>query len=122
MSEINLSEINLSEVKPANIPLSNHVEALMELSETEQESLAGGNSLTAGFDAVIFQQTEINTFAEDQTNISNADGNLSASSLTRTGYSFRQTTLAFFSFGSGGGGFQNNPLSMIASFFRGLYE
>ena len=114
-------EINKPEINPINIAPSNHTEGLMELSEAEQESLAGGNSLAAGFDAVFFQQTEINTFAEDQTDISTADGNLSASSLTRTGYSFRQTTLAFFSFGSGGGGFQNNPLSMIASFFRGLY-
>ena len=89
-------EINISEINPANIAPSNHVGALMELSEAEQESLAGGNSLAAGFDAVFFQQTEINTFAEDQTNISNTDGNLSISSLSRTGYSFRQTTLAFF--------------------------
>lgn len=120
MSEINLSETNLSEINSAKINPSNHAEVLMELSETEQESLAGGNSLAAGFDAVFFQQTEINTFAESQADISNNDGDLSASSLSRTGYSFRQTTLAFFSFGSGGGG-QGNPLLMIAGFFRNLY-
>ena len=116
MSKINLSEINLSKINS-----SNHSEVLMELSEAEQESLAGGNDLATGFDAVLFQQTEINTFAEGQINISNNDGNLAASSLSRTGYSFRQTTLAFFSFGLGGGGLQSNPMLMIASFFRNLY-
>ena len=120
MSEINLSEINLSEINPAKIAPSNLTEVLMELSETEQQSLSGGNDLAAGFNAVFFQQTEINTFAESQTDIANGDGNLNASSLSRTGYSFRQTTLAFFSFGAGGG-VQSNPFLMIASFFRNLY-
>ncbi|MBW4614533.1 MAG: hypothetical protein KME21_14915 [Desmonostoc vinosum HA7617-LM4] len=91
-------------------------ELLTDLSEKEQENLTGG----LGF--FIFQQTAIDTFAENQSQISGQGGSLNASFLARTGYSFRQTTLAFASFSFGRGKRRNrNPFSMILNLFQGMF-
>lgn len=74
-------------------------ELLMELSEQEQETVAGGCAM--GGLAFFFQQTDIETFAEDHTSFSGR--NISGSSSSRTGYKFSQTTFGFiFPFNSRG--------------------
>jgi hypothetical protein len=63
---------------------------LAELSEQEQEAIAGGFGLEDFFGSFFFQKTDIDTFAEDRTNISN-----DVSISRRTGYKLSQITLAF---------------------------
>jgi hypothetical protein len=70
-------------------------ELLTELSESEQEAVTGGVSLADDFASFFFQQTAIETFADDQTTLSANGGNPKVSSSSKTGYKFFQTTLAF---------------------------
>jgi len=78
---------------------SKNPEFLVELSEPEQESVAGGFALEDMFESFFFQQTDIDTFAEAQFN----DSQTGRSSLQRTGYRLSQITLAFTSPRFGGG-------------------
>lgn len=96
----------------------NPSEALVDLSESQQESLSGGmlrislkeydgSDTTDNF--VFFQQTAIDTFGEGQTQISSGESGPSLSSSSRSAYSLRQTTFTF-SFG--------NTRSSFTSFFN----
>ena len=69
-------------------------ELLTELSESEQEAVTGGVSLD-DFAYFLFQQTAIESFADDKTTLSANGGNPNVSSSSRTGYKSFQTTLAF---------------------------
>lgn len=69
-------------------------ELLTELSEQEQQAVTGGVSLD-DFAYFFFQQTAIESFADDQTTLSANGGNPKVSSSSKTGYKFFQTTLAF---------------------------
>jgi hypothetical protein len=72
---------------------------LEDLSAQEQETIAGGFGLEDLFGSFFFQKTDIDTFADARTNISN---DLSVS--RRTGYKLSQITLAFTIPFFGGGG------------------
>jgi len=72
-------------------------ELLKDLSEPEQEVVAGGFGWEDIFSSFFFQKTDIDTFAEADTQI--APG---ISVSRRTGYRSSQITLAFTSSGSGG--------------------
>ncbi|MFN6566415.1 hypothetical protein A6770_32475 [Nostoc minutum NIES-26] len=74
---------------------TNKSDGLIDLSSQEQEQINGG------FEGLFFQQTAIDSFAEDNTNISSNNGSLNLSSSSRTGYSFRQITFGFTSSFSG---------------------
>jgi len=102
----------------SNLNHSKNNKFLTELSEQEQEATAGGCAF-AGLDFFFFQQTDIETTAENQTSISGMNG-FSGSSLGRTGYRFSQTTLAF---GSLFGGRRNRSYirSPRASIFSHLF-
>lgn len=76
---------------------SKNPELLVELPEQEQESVVGGFGFEDFFGSFFFQQTDIASSAEKQTNIFRNDGT-SGSTLARTGYRSSQTTLAFNSF------------------------
>lgn len=67
-------------------------ELLVELSEQEQEIVAGGCAM-GGLASFFFQQTDIETFAEDHTSFSGRD--IKGSSSSRTGYKLSQTTFGF---------------------------
>jgi len=73
---------------------------LVELSEREQETVAGGASLQDLFGSIFFQQTDIDTSAEATTTFN--DG---TSATRRTGYKMSQTTfsLPILSLFGGGG-------------------
>lgn len=88
-------------------------QSLTELSTSQEESVSGGFEMAP---ILFFQDTAIDTFAESQTSIENQDG-LSASSSTKTGYSFRQTTFAIF----GGGNCQMSSLFRIFDLFRRFF-
>jgi hypothetical protein len=92
---------------------------LVELSDQEQETVAGGASLRDLFGSIFFQQTDIDTSAEA---ITTFDGG-SASAIRRTGYKMSQTTisipiLALF----GGGGRRSSRRSNVFSLLRGLFS
>lgn len=91
---------------------STNPELLVELSEQEQETVAGGCAL-AGFSYFFFQQTDIDTFAENEAEVSDSNG-FRGSSLARTGYRFSQTTLAF-------GSFLFDPKPQPRGFLSGLF-
>lgn len=63
---------------------------LEDLSAQKQESIAGGFGLEDFFSSFFFQKTDIDTFADARTNLSN---DLSVS--RRTGYKLSQITLEF---------------------------
>ncbi len=67
-------------------------ELLMELPESEQESVAGGFAMDM-FDSFFFQQTDISTFGEAEYNNPSDGGSYSQ----RTGYKLSQLTMAFSS-------------------------
>lgn len=73
-------------------------ELLKELSEPEQEAVAGGFGLGDIFSSFFFQKTDIDTSAEADTHIAP----LGISSSRRTGYSSSQVTLAFTTSSFGG--------------------
>jgi hypothetical protein len=91
-----------------------------ELSDQQQESLSGGYACDCGggFELFFFQDTAIDTFADNQIAINTGAGGLQATSQSSTGYSFRQTTLAFLSFGGGSGG---RSLFNVFGLLRGLF-
>lgn len=68
----------------------NSSQFLVDLSAREQEAIAGGFGLEDFFSSFFFQKTEIDTFAEARSNISN-----DISISRRTGYKSSQITLAF---------------------------
>ncbi len=72
-------------------------ELLQELSEPEQEAVAGGFGLEDIFSSFFFQKTDIDTSAEDNTHIAP----MGISNSRRTRYRLSQVTLAFTSFSSG---------------------
>ncbi|GAP98888.1 hypothetical protein [Leptolyngbya sp. NIES-2104] len=84
-------------------------EPIDELSTEQEEMVTGGFRRQPGF---FFQDTAIETFGENQTNLETGAGN-QFSSLSRTGYRFRQTTFAFF------GDFSS--LSRLFSLFRRFF-
>ncbi|MBD2309263.1 hypothetical protein H6G17_27780 [Chroococcidiopsis sp. FACHB-1243] len=92
----------------------------VELSDREQESVAGGAGLQDLFGPIVFQQTDIDTSAEATTNFN--DG---SSSTRRTGYKMSQTTFVMpllSLFGGGGGGRRSrrsrmNMFSLLMSLF-----
>ncbi|MBW4613150.1 MAG: hypothetical protein KME21_07680 [Desmonostoc vinosum HA7617-LM4] len=88
---------------------------LTDLSTAEEEKINGG------FEGFFLQQTAIDSFAEDQTRLSNGNG-LNLSSNSRTGYSFRQFTLAFTSSSSRRRGRRggSNPMAFLFQFLRGF--
>ncbi|NDJ19534.1 hypothetical protein [Myxacorys almedinensis] len=88
-------------------------QSFTELSATQEESVAGGCDMAP---SLFFQETAIDTFGESQMSVGNQDG-LSASSSTRTGYSFRQTTFAIF----GGDNFQASSFLRILDLFRRFF-
>jgi hypothetical protein len=92
---------------------------LVELSDKEQETVAGGIGLQDLFGSVIFQQTDTDTFAEATTTLS--DG---SSATRRTGYRSSQTTFGIpllSLFGGGGGGRRSrrrmNMFNLLFSLF-----
>ncbi|MBF2017268.1 MAG: hypothetical protein IGS23_19115 [Rivularia sp. T60_A2020_040] len=89
-------------------------ELLVELSETEQETVVGGFNTDGLF---FLQITAIDSFTENLTNISANGGNTSASSFSKTGHSFRQITLAFTSSLASQDNSENSPLLMIFRLF-----
>ncbi|GAA6622990.1 hypothetical protein [Scytonema sp. NUACC26] len=97
-----------------NIERTHKLDLLTNLLSQEEQKINGGIN-PANFETFFFQQTEITSFAEDSTNISN-NGNLNISSNSRTGYSFRQITLGFTSLFSRNSRF--NPISLIFRLFR----
>jgi len=62
---------------------------LVELSDREQETVAGGANLQDLFGSIFFQQTDIDTSAEATTTFN--DG---TSATRRTGYKLSQTTFS----------------------------
>ncbi len=91
-------------------------EFLVELSEQEQESVAGGFAMDM-FDSFFFQQTDISTFAEAEFN----DSQTGRSGLQRTGYRLSQITLAFTSprFGGRRSRYGRSRMGGIFNFLRG---
>lgn len=91
-------------------------DALTDLTDVQEETVSGGGGgLFARSPMLLFQNTEIDTFGENQTTIQNPDG-ISASSISRTGYQMRQTTLAFF-----GGAEQFASLFKFLSLFQRFF-
>ncbi|MBE9192396.1 hypothetical protein IQ230_19005 [Gloeocapsopsis crepidinum LEGE 06123] len=74
--------------------ISETIELFTKLSDTEQETVVGGLNADGLF---FFQITAIDSFTSNQTGISGIGDDLSVSSSSNTGYSFRQITLAFTS-------------------------
>lgn len=104
---------------PHNLPTPHTLHpTLIDLSDSEQEGLSGGFR-RGGFDQLFFQHTEIDSVGEEQTQAGNGNSGLRISSLARSGYSFRQTTLSFLSSSLGRGG-RGNPWLMLFSLFRNL--
>jgi hypothetical protein len=66
-------------------------ELLQELSEPEQEAVAGGFGLEDLFSSFFFQKTDIDTSAEDNTHIAP----VGISNSRRTRYRLSQVTIAF---------------------------
>lgn len=89
-------------------------ELLVELSEQEQETVAGGCAM-GGFAAFFFQQTDIETFAEDHTSFSGRA--LKGSSSSRTGYKFSQTTFGFSFFPFNRRGRRRHGRGMMGNIF-----
>lgn len=93
---------------------------LVELSDKEQETVAGGAGLQDIFGSIIFKQTDVDTFAEATTTLS--DG---SSDTRRTGYKSSETTFSIpilSLFGGGGGGRRSsrrrmNMFSLLFSLF-----
>lgn len=73
---------------------------LIELSDQDQETLTGGCGF-GGFNYFFFQQTDIDTFANQDISVSGGQSGGSGSSSSNTGYRLSQTTLAFGSFSPG---------------------
>jgi len=96
-------------------------EFLTQLSDKEQENVTGGFDIgNLGF--FFFQQTDIESFADRQTDISAGKG-VSGSSSSRAGYRFSQTTLAFGSFfGFGRGRRRNRQFSPLIGFFNIFHD
>jgi hypothetical protein len=63
-----------------------NLQLFMDLSEEEQEVVSAGNSF-------LLQKTDIETFAINESNIS--DGDYSFSTKQETGYALSQTTIGF---------------------------
>lgn len=87
-------------------------QSLTDLSATQEEMVSGGVELTP---ILLFQDTTIDTFGESQMTLENQDG-LSATSASRTGYRFRQTTFAIF-----GGAEQSFSLFRLFDLFRRFF-
>jgi hypothetical protein len=92
---------------------------LVELSDREQETVAGGAGLQDLFGSIFFQQTDIDTSAEATTTFN--DG---TSATRRTGYKLSQTTFSIplLSLFGGGGGRRSrrsrmNMFSLLFSLF-----
>ena len=96
-------------------------EFLTELSNQEQETVAGGFNL-GKFGYFFFQQTDIESIADHQSNISGNNGGLSGSSSSKAGYRFSQTTLAFGSlmFGMGSRP-RSRGYNWMSRFFSSLF-
>jgi hypothetical protein len=86
-------------------------ESLTELTTEQEATIAGGFQ----GDFLLFQDTAIDTFADNQTSITSQAG-LSATSRNRTGYRFRQTTLLF-----GGSEFGRNSFVRLFDLFRRFF-
>lgn len=72
---------------------------LVELSDQDQETLTGGHGFDLGqLSYFFFQQTDIDTFANQDISVSGGEGGGSGTSSSNTGYRLSQTTLAFGSF------------------------
>lgn len=102
-----------------------------EVSETEQEQIAGGCGF-GGWHFLYFDQTNIETFADNDTEFSGTGGNggpIAVATSSRSAYRLSRTTLAFGggSFGrrrsyfgaSRWGGFMN-PYQGLLGFLAGL--
>lgn len=103
--------------------MSDHIESkpelLTELSDQEQENVNGGFNLgKLGF--FFFQQTDIESMAERQTQVSGGNG-VSGASASRAGYRFSQTTLAFGSFMFGMGRSGSRGYSRLNRFLLNLF-
>lgn len=94
-------------------------EFLTELSNQEQETVAGGFNL-GKFGYFFFQQTDIESIADHQSNIS-ANNGVSGSSSSKAGYKFSQTTLAFGSFMFGMGRTRSHGYNWMSRFFSSLF-
>lgn len=68
-----------------------------------------------GGESLFFQQTDIESFAGSDVNVSNGGGSASR----KAGYKFSQTTLAFESFFSGRG--RSRRSSFIGNLLSGLF-
>lgn len=95
-------------------------EFLTELSNQEQETVAGGFNL-GKFGYFFFQQTDIESIADHQSNISGNNGGLSGSSSSKAGYRFSQTTLAFGSLMFGMGRSRSRGYNWMSRFFSSLF-
>lgn len=90
---------------------TNQTDGLIDLSSEEQAQINGG------FEGFFFQQTAIDSFAEDSSNLSSNNGSVNLSSASRTGYSLRQITFGFAS-SSSRRIIRGNPLKMFFRMFR----
>lgn len=93
---------------------------LTELSNQEQETVAGGFNLgKLGY--FFFQQTDIESIADHQTNISGGNNGVSGSSSSKAGYRFSQTTLASGSLMFGMGRTRSRGYNWMSRFFSSLF-
>jgi len=88
-------------------------ELFIDLSEKKQETVSGGGSFDIS--DFFFQKTDIATFANNETRVS--DGNRSISSKQQTGYMLSQITMGF----SGGGIRRRRSSRSSRSFFNMLF-
>lgn len=78
-----------------------------EVSETDQEKIAGGSGL-GGLDFFYFDQINVETYASNDTSLSSIgnDGRqMTGTSNSNSAYRLSRTTLAFGSFGGSRWGF-----------------
>ncbi len=70
-----------------------NLQLFIDLSEEEQEVVSAGNSLSNTDYSLFLQKTDIETFAINESNVS--DGDYSFSTKQETGYALSQTTIGF---------------------------
>ncbi|MBN3883099.1 MAG: hypothetical protein V7K64_07210 [Nostoc sp.] len=91
-----------------------NTELFIDLSEEDQEIVSAGSLFSSlNSDGFFVQRTNIETFATNESNIS--DGNYSFSTKQETGYALSQTTIGFS--GNSGQGGRRSSLSFCDKLF-----
>jgi hypothetical protein len=95
-------------------------EFFVELSDKEQETVAGGAGLADLFGSIFIQHTDIDTSAEAITTL---DGG-NASAIRRTGYKMSQTTISIpiLALFGGGGRRSRHARTNIFNLLRSLFS